>query len=65
MLEMIDNKEYSLIITDKNNILGLRLGLEEAFVEALNQNYEVIKEIDKLVSPTIIEIDKKDLVALR
>lgn len=44
MLEMIDNKEYSLIITDKNNILGLRLGLEEAFVEALNQNYEVIKE---------------------
>lgn len=44
MLEMIENKEYSIIITDKNNILGLRLGLEEAFDESINQNYVVLKE---------------------
>ena len=49
MLEMIENKEYSIIITDDYNILGMKLGLEDAFKEAIDYNYKIIKEEGSLI----------------
>lgn len=43
MIEMIENKEYSIIITDEYNVLGRKIGLEEQFQEAIESNYEVLK----------------------
>ncbi len=40
MLNKVNNKEYALIITDNYNVLGLNLGLEEAFKKAIDKNYE-------------------------
>lgn len=41
MIEKIENKEYGLIILDDNNVLGLFLGLEDEFEQAIEENYEV------------------------
>ena len=40
MLDKVNNKEYAVIITDDYNKLGLNLGLEEAFENAINENYQ-------------------------
>lgn len=44
MIAMIANQEYSLIITDTYNILGIKIGLEEGFQTAIEENYVQIKQ---------------------
>ena len=44
VLEQINNKEYSLIVTDSYNIFGIGIGLWEEIPAAIEENYEVIKE---------------------
>lgn len=43
MIAMIENQEYSIIITDEYNILGKKIGLHEEFQQAIENNYETIK----------------------
>lgn len=41
MVDKINNKEYALIEVINDNVLGLNLGLESAFEEAIENNYKL------------------------